>query len=46
MGQVGNPLHPDGLQQFFAGLREQGLSQNQIDQMSKINPAKLLGLQE
>jgi len=45
MGQVGNPLHPDGLQQFFAGLREQGLSQNQIDQMSKINPARLLGLQ-
>ena len=46
MGQVGNPLHPDGLQQFFAGLREQGLTQSQIDQMSKINPARLLGLQQ
>lgn len=44
MGQPGNPLHPDGLQLFFAGLHEQGFSQNEIDQMSKVNPAQLLGL--
>jgi hypothetical protein len=45
MGQPGNPLHPDGLQLFFDGLRKQGLTQNDIDQMSKVNPARVLGLQ-
>jgi hypothetical protein len=44
MGQPANPLHPDGLQLFFDGLRQQGLSQADIDLMSKVNPAKLLGL--
>jgi hypothetical protein len=44
MGQPANPLHPDGLQLFFDGLRKQGLSQSDIDQMSKVNPARLLGL--
>jgi hypothetical protein len=45
MGQPANPLHPDGLQLFFDGLRAQGFSQNDIDQMSKVNPARLLSLQ-
>ncbi len=45
MGQPGNPLHPDGLQLFFEGMRKQGFTQGEIDQMSKINPARLLGLQ-
>jgi hypothetical protein len=45
MGQPGNPLHPDGLQLFFDGLRKQGLTQNDIDQMSKVNPARVLSLQ-
>jgi hypothetical protein len=45
MGQVGNPLHPDGLQSFFDGLRKQGFSTAEIDQMSKVNPARLLSLQ-
>ncbi len=44
MGQVGNPLHPDGLQMLFDGLKKQGLTQEQIDQMSKVNPARLLSL--
>jgi hypothetical protein len=44
MGQPGNPLHPDGLQLFFDGLRQQGFSQSDIDQMSKVNPAQLLSL--
>jgi predicted metal-dependent phosphotriesterase family hydrolase len=44
MGQPANPLHPDGLQLFFDGLRNQGLSQADIDRMSKVNPARLLGL--
>jgi hypothetical protein len=45
MGQPGNQLHPDGLQLFFEGMRKQGFTQGEIDQMSKINPARLLGLQ-
>jgi hypothetical protein len=45
MGQPGNPLHPDGLQLFFEGMRKQGFTQGEIDQMSKTNPARLLGLQ-
>ena len=45
LGQAGNPLHPDGLTAFFAGLRKQGISQSDIDLMSKTNPARVLGLQ-
>lgn len=45
MGQVGNPLHPDGLQQFLNGLHDLGFSKEDIEQMSKVNPARLLGLQ-
>lgn len=45
MGKVGNPLHPDALEQFFKGLRGQGMTQAEIDRMSKTNPARLLGLQ-
>lgn len=44
MGQVGNPLHPDGLAMFFDGLKKQGFTQGEIDQMSKVNPARLLSL--
>ena len=44
LGQAGNPLPPDGLEQFFEGLKKQGFRQTEINQMSKINPASLLGL--
>ena len=44
LGQAANPLHPDGLVAFFAALRQQGISQSDIDRMSKTNPAELLGL--
>jgi hypothetical protein len=44
MGQPNNPLHPDALEAFFAGLKQLGLTQPEIDQMSKTNPAKLLNL--
>ena len=44
MGQVGNPLHPDGLEQFLDGLKKQGFVQSDLDQMSKVNPTTLLGL--
>jgi hypothetical protein len=45
LGQVGNPLHPDGLAAFFAGLRSDGISDADIVRMSKINPARALGLE-
>jgi hypothetical protein len=44
MGQAGNPLHPDGLTAFFAGLLKEGIPQKDIDLMSKTNPATALGL--
>jgi len=44
LGQASNPLHPDGLAAFFAGLKRAGLSQTDIDLMSQTNPAKALGL--
>jgi len=45
LGQPGNPLHPDGLSAFFQALRGQGVSQADIDLMSKTNPARALGLE-
>jgi hypothetical protein len=45
MGQPGNPLHPDALVAFFAGLKGQGFTQADIDRMAKQNPAHLLGLE-
>jgi hypothetical protein len=45
LGQVGNPLHPDGLAAFFAGLKREGISDAEIGRMSKINPARALGLE-
>lgn len=44
LGQVGNPLHPDGLEAFFALLRQEGLAPEAIEKMAKQNPARLLGL--
>jgi hypothetical protein len=44
LGQPNNPLHPDGLAAYFEELRKQGISQPDIDLMSKTNPAEALGL--
>ncbi|MCX6627708.1 MAG: DUF6282 family protein [Candidatus Solibacter sp.] len=44
LGQAGNPLHPDGLLAFFAGLKIAGVAAADVDRMSKTNPAKALGL--
>ena len=44
LGQAANPLHPDGLLAFYQYLHSQGFSENEIDRMAKVNPAKLLGL--
>ncbi len=44
LGQKGNPLHPDGLEQIFRGLRGAGLTVAEIERMVKVNPAELLDL--
>ena len=44
LGQPNSPLHPDGLVAYFAALRKEGITEAQIDLMSKTNPAKALGL--
>jgi hypothetical protein len=44
LGQPNNPLHPDGLQAFFAGLEKEGISQGDIERMSQKNPAVVLDL--
>jgi Family of unknown function (DUF6282) len=44
LGQPGNPLHPDGMAAFFEALRKAGVSQADVDLMSKTNQARALGL--
>ena len=44
LGQAVNPLHPDGWVAYIAGLIKEGISQADIDLMSKTNPAHALGL--
>jgi hypothetical protein len=44
MGQVTNPVHTDALKIFYAGLLKSGITQNELDLMSRSNPATLLEL--
>ena len=44
LGQVGNPLHPDGLGAFFELMLRNGISRDELAVMTKINPARVLGL--
>src|ERR1700674_586621 len=44
LGQKGNALPPDGFAAFLVALRARGFTQQEIDRMSKQNPARLLGL--
>jgi Family of unknown function (DUF6282) len=44
LGQKGNPLPADGLAEFIVALKARGFSDQDLDRMSKQNPAKLLGL--
>ena len=45
LGQDSNPVHPDGLAAFFGALRREGISAADIDLMSKVNPARALGIE-
>ena len=44
LGQKGNALPPDGFAAFPLALRNKGFSEQELDRMSKQNPARLLGL--
>jgi hypothetical protein len=44
MGQPTNPVHTEGLKLFYAGLLKAGITQNEIEQMSRQNPAAVLEL--
>ncbi len=44
LGQTNNPLHPDGIAAFIEAMRTRGLSQTDLNLMTKTNPADALGL--
>jgi hypothetical protein len=44
LGQKTTPLPTDGLAMFLSALSAQGFTGAEIDRMSKVNPAALLGL--
>jgi hypothetical protein len=44
MGQVTNPVHTEALKLFYAGLLKAGITQHELDLMSRRNPATLLEL--
>lgn len=44
LGQAGNALPPDGFGTFLVAIRGKGFSDQEVDRMSKQNPARLLGL--
>jgi uncharacterized protein DUF6282 len=44
LGQKGNPLPADGYAAFLLALRNKGFTDQELDRMSKQNPARLLGL--
>lgn len=44
LGQVGNPVHTDGLNAVLPRLIEAGFSEREMDRMTKTNPARFLGL--
>lgn len=44
LGQPNNPAHTTGLRAFVRALRENGVSEREIELMTRTNPARLLGL--
>lgn len=45
LGQTGNPTHPDGYMLLVQGLKQEGISDAELDRMMRRNPAVLLGLE-
>ena len=46
LGQIVNPVHPEGLLRFFEALLEEGFTRQEIHQMAIHNPSHLLGLEQ
>ena len=44
LGQAGNPLPSDGYGDFLVAMRQRGFTEQEVAQMSRDNPARLLGL--
>jgi hypothetical protein len=44
LGQKANALPPDGYAAFLLAMRARGFTEQEVDRMSKENPARLLGL--
>jgi hypothetical protein len=44
MGQLTNPVHPEALTLFYAGMLKAGITQHELDLMTRRNPATLLDL--
>jgi hypothetical protein len=44
LGQSANMTHPDGIEVAIAEMKKEGISDADIDQMMRKNPARLLGL--
>ena len=44
LGQTGNMVHPDGIEAAIGAMKQQGISDADIDLMMRKNPARLLGL--
>ena len=45
LGQEGNPVHPEGLRAYVRAMRDAGVPDEEIDVMTRRNPARLLGLE-
>ena len=43
LGQTGNPIHSDGMEAIVRGLLTAGISQGDVDKITKRNPARFLG---
>lgn len=44
LGQYFNPTEPDGFKAFMVGLKQYGITDAEMDLMTRKNPARLLGL--
>ncbi len=44
LGQPGNPVHTEGLRAFITALKAAGISDGELDLITRKNSARLLGL--
>lgn len=44
LGQMGGPLHPEGMRMLLASLLAQGVPYDYLEKMTKTNPVEVLGL--